>query len=586
MRGKKAHIPSSSFKGGRKSSGLSVVNDALLSSMAVAAPRAETPTKGTSQTVFSSAWGLLLKGKMLDEVVYRLFLQFLPDPNTPAGDVVLCVADNDTVQKLHLTLKLMISTTYFSEKMTKKQVRDNLRGLGGASAVVCDSGSANGVLSDEIKEPARVVSVIHAFTPQQERSAALCRKFSTADHIIIGSQVQHLLSCPRRLAAPAAAQLDRVSARVGIARKIVSLSSGTIANQSSDSNNNSAGISAISHQLMHLRNKLKVRMAENLDLPKWNKVKGCMVAIITSLKNEIRTSRNDNYSKMAILGMVMETSGEGVAHKGADSGRTLACSRWMDGASGREYGASWDVIRYGASCDPVSRNVCSIINEMRKYKLVKLSKRVTTSSPCRMISTAEEIGIFPRKVMQVLQHCKVVGFSWNPNPSGDSDEWGGCFGKACGHNEVAMFFLRPFFPIEVLNTHLCSKASPAPGNFSFDGCLEFLIHQCTWFKKPMHLWDDSCFHYITDQGHHYVKQKRDLLIFSLPKVDFLMKQLRWFCINTPKMGNVDHMITLIDFYLKVSTGKIKLRPDLPTRVSSIIGSFLLCGGRAVWDECG
>ena len=148
-----------------------------------------------------------------------------------------------------------------------------------------------------------------------------------------------------------------------------------------------------------------------------------------------------------------------------------------------------------------------------------------------------------------------------------------------------MFYLRPFFPIEVLNTHLCSKASPAPGNCNFDGCLEFLVHQCTWFRKPMHLWDDSCFHYITAQGSHYVKQKRDLMMYPLPKIKFQMRQLRWFCINRPEIGDVAHMITLINFYVKVSTGKIKLKPDLPIGVAYIIGSFLLYGDRSTWDGC-
>jgi hypothetical protein len=37
-------------------------------------------------------------------------------------------------------------------------------------------------------------------------------------------------------------------------------------------------------------------------------------------------------------------------------------------------------------------------------------------------------------------------------------------GKACGHNEAVMNYLRPFASMEVINTRICSAADPAPGN--------------------------------------------------------------------------------------------------------------------------
>ena len=43
------------------------------------------------------------------------------------------------------------------------------------------------------------------------------------------------------------------------------------------------------------------------------------------------------------------------------------------------------------------------------------------------------------------------------------DGWGGAFGKCCGHNEVVMHAVRPFAPLEVLNTKCCPRADPAPG---------------------------------------------------------------------------------------------------------------------------
>ena len=38
----------------------------------------------------------------------------------------------------------------------------------------------------------------------------------------------------------------------------------------------------------------------------------------------------------------------------------------------------------------------------------------------------------------------------------ESREWGGTWGKACGHNEVVMHVMRPFAPLEVVNTRVCS----------------------------------------------------------------------------------------------------------------------------------
>ena len=68
--------------------------------------------------------------------------------------------------------------------------------------------------------------------------------------------------------------------------------------------------------------------------------------------------------------------------------------------------------------------------------------------------------------------------------------------------------------IEVINTKLCSKADPAPGNNGYDGCLEFLIAQCTFFGRPMTVWDTHCFHHIDASGKYKFIKKASLL--SLP----------------------------------------------------------------------
>ena len=66
-------------------------------------------------------------------------------------------------------------------------------------------------------------------------------------------------------------------------------------------------------------------------------------------------------------------------------------------------------------------------------------------------------------------------------------------GKPCGHNEVVMHAVRPFAPLEVLNTRCCSRKAPAPGNKGFDGCLEFLACRCRAKKTPTTVWDSNAF---------------------------------------------------------------------------------------------
>jgi hypothetical protein len=54
--------------------------------------------------------------------------------------------------------------------------------------------------------------------------------------------------------------------------------------------------------------------------------------------------------------------------------------------------------------------------------------------------------------------------------------------------------------MEVLNTHVCSLKSPAPGNEGHDGCLEFLRAQCIFFGRSFTIWDDEFFHFIDSEG--------------------------------------------------------------------------------------
>lgn len=147
----------------------------------------------------------------------------------------------------------------------------------------------------------------------------------------------------------------------------------------------------------------------------------------------------------------------------SSTGRDLARTRWMDQASGDEFNAPWHRVRAGASCDDISLTVKDIIVECKRFEKGKSPQG--------------------RLLEQLRRTCRVVGFSWRPCLA-SNEEWGGDYGKCCGHNEVrhagalyevstyviqrcclqvCMQFVRPFHPQEVINTRVCSEASPAPG---------------------------------------------------------------------------------------------------------------------------
>jgi len=222
-------------------------------------------------------------------------------------------------------------------------------------------------------------------------------------------------------------------------------------------------------------------------------------------------------SKMLLLGM-LHVPGKVEIEKQAQSGRSLAVTRWMDGVSGKSFGAEWDTLRFGASCDSAARDVREVVEAFRGYVSLKAGRAV----PKRHL----EASVASRKVLNHLCGCRVVAFGWRPSAFGDVESWGGKFGKCCGHNEVAMFFTRPWAPLEVLNTHVCSKASPAPGNEGFDGCLEFLTAQCRFFSRSYSIWDDKFFYHISKSGAVSTLEKASLLSLSEGELKVLVPNLK------------------------------------------------------------
>lgn len=130
-------------------------------------------------------------------------------------------------------------------------------------------------------------------------------------------------------------------------------------------------------------------------------------------------SRKETRRKMSLLGMLGAT-GKGAAQSLSD--RVAARTRWLDGQGGEAHGRCWcGSVRQGASADRVSKGV----RRMHEQARGRRGGGVTAG--------------------------------WSPNPEPSSEEWGGRWGKPCGHNEVVMHVLRPFAPMEVLNTRVCSR---------------------------------------------------------------------------------------------------------------------------------
>eukprot|EP00605_Chrysophyceae_sp_TOSAG23-4_P000127 GSChrysophyteH1.ASY1.ANO1.146.1 assembled CDS len=243
--------------------------------------------------------------------------------------------------------------------------------------------------------------------------------------------------------------------------------------------------------------------------------------------------------RMELLGMVRTPSAEEIRFQ-AVTGRNLAATRWLDGMScadavaqtmsdedGQLLSQSWKIIRLGAKCDSVSARVRTIVEGFRGF----VSHHTGRNMPKR----EEEVQLLmslSNGTRNALTSGRITALGWRPSSFG-GEEWGGNFGKCCAHNEVAMFYIRPFFPQEVLNTHVCSRSSPAPGNEGFDGCLEFLVAQSRFFQKAMTVWDDRYFHHIASDGEHTRVEKNEFVLrYSEAGLKDFMDDLRRWTIET------------------------------------------------------
>lgn len=265
--------------------------------------------------------------------------------------------------------------------------------------------------------------------------------------------------------------------------------------------------------------------------------------------------------KLEALGLVTLSAAVGAA---LTDERFSAQTRWMDGASGREHGGAWDgAIRHGASKDASSLALraayCALVNG-------KEGSRMHTSTKISPL-VREQLG------------------EWKPNRNpADVDKWGGAFGKACGHNEVVLQSLRPFFPQEVLNSRVCSRQFPAPGNQGFDGCLEHLRLECKAQKRAMTLWDADCFVYVSATGQVTWTKKNQLLQgLSLAALQCLVANLRSWTLASHGLVPPKRVLCALQLCCALGGGEqlaSRLEPALLKRIMS----FAVGGSARLWKQ--
>ncbi|KAG2521015.1 hypothetical protein JM18_004916 [Phytophthora kernoviae] len=253
--------------------------------------------------------------------------------------------------------------------------------------------------------------------------------------------------------------------------------------------------------------------------------------------------------KLEVLGLNTVNAAVGMA---MTDERTSAQTQWMDAAEGKFYGGQWEgAVRHGASKDETSL-------ELRK------------------------------KLCAVQDQTKKIGFlsKWFPNKEPvDTAKWGGAFGKACGHNEVVMHSLRAFYPQEVLNSKVCSKLFPAPGNQGFDGCLEHLRLACAAKKTSMTLWDAEYFIFISSHGRVTWAKKSQLLSLSLTSLQCLVLALRSWTTACGGHTPPNAVLRAIQLCCQLGSGdKHSSDEKLPSKALKRIMSFAFGGSARLWKQ--
>ncbi|CAI5739481.1 unnamed protein product [Peronospora farinosa] len=269
-------------------------------------------------------------------------------------------------------------------------------------------------------------------------------------------------------------------------------------------------------------------------------------AVSASFVGEQKADSQHRREKLEVLGLVTMNAAVGTA---MTDERTSAQTRWMDFAEGKAHGGQWDgPVRHGASKDDTS---------------LALRERF-----CAARGMANDSSYLSK---------------WAPNKGPiDNEKWGGMFGKVCGHNEVVMNDLRAFYPQEVINSKVCSKVFPAPGNQGFDGCLEHLRFACLAQNTSMTLWDAEYFIFISTRGRVTWSKKSQLLSLSLASLQCLVPALRSW--TAASVGHLPPNAVLRAIQLCSQLGCGDKRGKLPPKAFKLIVSFAFGGSARLWRQ--
>ncbi|GMF35556.1 unnamed protein product [Phytophthora lilii] len=277
---------------------------------------------------------------------------------------------------------------------------------------------------------------------------------------------------------------------------------------------------------------------------------------VTQLKNnnapatgEQEADSQHRRKKLEVLGVVTVNAAVGTV---MSEERTSAQTRWMDFAEGKAFGGEWEgVVRHGSSKDATSLTL------REKF----CAARGKANDPTLLSN-------------------------WAPNKEPvDTAKWGGAFGKVCGHNEVVMNSLRSFYPQEVLNSKVCSKLFPAPGNQGFDGCLEHLRLACIAQGRSMTLWDAEYFIFISSRGRVTWAKKNQLISLSLASLQCLVPALREW--TAACGGHIPPSAVLRSIQLCCQLGSGDKRSGdakLPPKALKRIVSFAFGGSARLWRQ--
>lgn len=475
-----------------------------------------------------------------------------------------------TVQQLAGMFKhLGFQSVALHNKMSGGQRKANIERLaaGKSGAVTSDAASQVVLVTTEHLATSAATKDADAILVGPEGDAhahQLCAKFAQVFRVVIQSASKGV-EASYSPALGATKVVQQLQARLKLARQIADISQRLSQSSSADSDEKWAAKMAKGADLMGdsdddggRRKQAKKKKKKGMS-PDEQRLQALTEKLYVLLASPVDTEAKaasagtsdaqNRKEKLQVLGLVTVSASVGTV---MTEERTSAQTQWMDGASATRFGGSWvGTTRHGASKDEASLQV------RRQY--------------CSCLKS------------KASEHFLA---KWRPNKQpADVDKWGGEYGKACGHNEVVMHSLRPFFPQEVLNSKVCSQLYPAPGNQGFDGCLEHLRLACIAQNAPMTVWDCEFFIHISARGRVTWTRKNQLLSLSLAGLQCLVPSLRAWTVASEGQLPPNAVLLAIQLCCRLGTGQARsdtLSGDV--KVAKRVIGFLLGGSARLWKQ--